>query len=199
IVSQEPNLFSGTIAKNIAFGFPGASHEQIEQAAKDSCAYDFIMKFPKGFNTDIGEGGGQLSGGQKQRIAIARALVKNPKILLLDEATSALDYESERIIQEALDKLMEAHDRTTIVIAHRLSTVRKADRIAVIAGGRLREIGSHDELINKPEGRYKRLVQSQRRTSKLDVDAIKKDNFHNVDEEDEKDIDFEKVEEGELH
>ncbi len=94
---------------------------------------------------------------------------------------------------------MEAHDRTTIVIAHRLSTVRKADRIAVIAGGRLREIGSHDELINKPEGRYKRLVQSQRRTSKLDVDAIKKDNFHNVDEEDEKDIDFEKVEEGELH
>ncbi|KAL7466442.1 hypothetical protein ACHAXS_006736 [Conticribra weissflogii] len=192
IVSQEPNLFSGTIAKNIAYGFPGATHEQIEQAAKDANAYDFIMKFPKGFDTDVGEGGGQLSGGQKQRIAIARALVKNPKILLLDEATSALDSESERIVQEALDKLMEAHDRTTIVIAHRLSTVRKADRIAVIAGGRLREIGSHDELINKPEGRYKRLVESQKRTSTVDVDAIKKDNVHKIDEEDEEEIDFEK-------
>jgi len=192
IVSQEPNLFSGTIAKNIAYGFPGATREQIEQAAMDANAYDFIMKFPKGFDTDVGEGGGQLSGGQKQRIAIARALVKNPKILLLDEATSALDSESERIVQEALDKLMEAHDRTTIVIAHRLSTVRNADRIAVIAGGRLREIGSHDELINRPEGRYKRLVESQKRTSTVDVDAIKKDNVHKIDEEDEEEIDFEK-------
>ncbi len=125
--------------------------------------------------------------------------MKNPKILLLDEATSALDSESERIVQEALDKLMEAHDRTTIVIAHRLSTVRKADRIAVIAGGRLREIGSHDELINKPEGRYKRLVESQKRTSTVDVDAIKKDNVHKIDEEDEEEIDFEKEAEGESH
>ena len=151
----------------------------------------------QGYDTDVGEGGAQLSGGQKQRIAIARALVKNPKILLLDEATSALDSESERVVQEALDKLMEDHDRTTIVIAHRLSTVRKADRIAVIAGGKLREIGTHDTLINKPESRYKRLVESQKRTSTVDVNAIKNENVHNFEEDDEE-IDFDKEADGEF-
>lgn len=123
--------------------------------------------------------------------AIARALVKDPKILLLDEATSALDSESERVVQMALDKLMEDHSRTTIVIAHRLSTIRRADRIAFIAGGKLREIGSHDELMDKPNGRYRRLVESQKRSSTVDIEAIKKDNVHAIDE-DEEDIDFEK-------
>ena len=191
IVSQEPTLFGGTIARNIAYGKPDASLEEIKQAAINANAHNFIMNFPKGYDTDVGETGAQLSGGQKQRIAIARALVKNPKILLLDEATSALDSDSERVVQEALDKLMEAHDRTTVVIAHRLSTIRKADRIAFIAGGRLREIGSHDELMAKPNGRYRRLVESQKRQSTVCVDAIKRDNMHQVDEEDEE-IDFEK-------
>eukprot|EP00804_Cyclotella_cryptica_P002716 CCRYP_009611-RE/>CCRYP_009611-RE protein AED:0.12 eAED:0.12 QI:425/1/1/1/1/0.93/15/294/1343 len=190
IVSQEPTLFGGTIARNIAYGCPGASDDEIKRAAISANAHQFIMNFPKGYDTDVGESGAQLSGGQKQRIAIARALVKNPKILLLDEATSALDSDSERIVQEALDKLMEDHDRTTVVIAHRLSTIRKADRIAFIAGGRLREIGSHDELMAKPNGRYKRLVDSQKRQSTVDVEAIKRDNVHRVEEEDE-DIDFE--------
>jgi len=191
IVSQEPTLFSGSIAKNIAYGFPGATQKQIEAAAIAANAHDFIEKFPKGYDTDVGESGAQLSGGQKQRIAIARALVKNPKVLLLDEATSALDSDSERIVQSALDELMSSHDRTTIVIAHRLSTIRNADRIAVIAGGKLVEIGGHDELMAKPNGRYKRLVDSQKRKNDVSVAAIKKDNAHNS-EEDEENVDFEK-------
>eukprot|EP00804_Cyclotella_cryptica_P026750 CCRYP_007966-RK/>CCRYP_007966-RK protein AED:0.12 eAED:0.12 QI:257/1/1/1/0.86/0.82/23/169/1460 len=196
IVSQEPTLFGGTIARNIAYGCPGATDEEIKQAAISANAHDFIMNFPKGYDTDVGESGAQLSGGQKQSKAIARALVKNPKILLLDEATSALDSDSERVVQDALDKLMEDHNRTTVVIAHRLSTIRNADRIAFIAGGRLREIGSHDELMAKPNGRYRRLVESQRRQNTVDVDAIKRDNAHKIEEEDEE-FDFEK-EAGEL-
>ncbi|KAL7540881.1 hypothetical protein ACHAXR_010450 [Thalassiosira sp. AJA248-18] len=191
IVSQEPTLFSGSIAKNIAYGAPTASQADIEAAAIAANAHDFITSFPRGYDTDVGEGGAQLSGGQKQRIAIARALVKNPKVLLLDEATSALDSESERIVQSALDKLMESHDRTTIVIAHRLGTIRTADRIAFIAGGKLMEIGSHDELIAKEGGRYQRLVASQMRNATVSLDDIKKDNLHIHEEEDEK-LDFEK-------
>jgi len=194
IVSQEPTLFSGTIGKNIAYGFPGATKGEIEAAAIAANAHDFIMSFPKGYETDVGEGGAQLSGGQKQRIAIARALVKNPKVLLLDEATSALDSESERVVQSALDKLMESHERTTIVIAHRLSTIRTADRIAFIAGGKLREVGSHDELMAKTNGRYKRLVESQKRNVTVSVADIKKDNLHTQEEDDEQ-IDFEKEDE----
>eukprot|EP00571_Detonula_confervacea_P016438 CAMPEP_0172302832 /NCGR_PEP_ID=MMETSP1058-20130122/4475_1 /TAXON_ID=83371 /ORGANISM="Detonula confervacea, Strain CCMP 353" /LENGTH=1448 /DNA_ID=CAMNT_0013013465 /DNA_START=173 /DNA_END=4519 /DNA_ORIENTATION=- len=194
IVSQEPTLFSGTIAKNIAYGAPNATMDEIEAAAIAANAHDFITSFPRGYETDVGEGGAQLSGGQKQRIAIARALVKNPKVLLLDEATSALDSESERVVQSALDKLMESNDRTTIVIAHRLSTIRTADRIAFIAGGKLREIGSHDELMEKPNGRYKRLVESQRRQNTVSVADIKKDNLHDQEDEDEK-VDYEKEEE----
>jgi len=163
-VGQEPTLFDATIAENIAFGAPSATRKQIESAAKQANAYDFIMDFPDKFDTVIAGGSGtQLSGGQKQRIAIARALVKKPEILLLDEATSALDNESERIVQEALDKLMESKDHTCVVIAHRLSTIRNADRIAFIGDGRVKEIGSHDELMEKPNGKYKRLVESQAR------------------------------------
>lgn len=197
IVSQEPTLFSGTIAKNIAYGAPNATRKEIEAAAISSNAHDFISLFPKGYDTDVGEGGAQLSGGQKQRVAIARAIVKNPRVLLLDEATSALDSESERVVQMALDKLMDSRARTTIVIAHRLSTIRKADRIAFIAGGKLREIGSHDELMAKPDGRYRRLVESQRRVSTVTAADIKKDN-HLVQDEGEI-LDFEKEEEELAH
>lgn len=194
IVQQEPTLFSGSIAKNISYGFQGATQEQIESAAVAANAHNFIMSFPRGYDTDVGEGGKALSGGQKQRVAIARALVKNPKILLLDEATSALDSESEKVVQAAIDKLMESNDRTTIVIAHRLSTVRKADRIAFIANGKLREIGGHDDLMNKPNGRYQRLVESQKRKSSVNINAIKSDTLKDL-EEDEEDVDFEKEEE----
>jgi len=177
-VGQEPTLFDATIAENIAYGAPGATKEQIREAAKQANAYDFIMNFPEDFDTPISGGSGtQLSGGQKQRIAIARALVKQPEILLLDEATSALDNESERIVQEALDKLMESKERTCIVIAHRLSTIRNANRIAFIGDGRVKEIGSHDELMEKPNGKYKRLVESQGRTAstvELDLPSLLK-------------------------
>mmetsp|Transcript_22449 Transcript_22449/g.33624 ORF Transcript_22449/g.33624 Transcript_22449/m.33624 type:complete len:178 (+) Transcript_22449:110-643(+) len=118
LVGQEPTLFNTTIAENIRYGCPSASQEDIEDAARKSNAHNFIMSFPDGYDTDVGERGTQVSGGQKQRIAIARAILKKPKILLLDEATSALDSESERIVQEALDNLMSAHEQTTIVIAH---------------------------------------------------------------------------------
>merc|ERR1712174_86311 len=163
-VGQEPTLFDATIAQNIAYGAPGATREEIIEAAKQANAFDFIMKFPQDFDTPLSGGAGtQLSGGQKQRVAIARALVKKPEILLLDEATSALDNESERIVQEALDKLMESKDCTCIIIAHRLSTIRNANRIAFIGDGCVKEIGSHDELMEKSNGKYKRLVESQGR------------------------------------
>jgi len=191
-VGQEPTLFEATIAENIAYGAPEATKEQIIEAAKQANAYDFIIKFPEGFDTPLSGGSGtQLSGGQKQRVAIARALVKKPEILLLDEATSALDNESERIVQEALDKLMESKERTCIVIAHRLSTIRNADRIAFIGDGRVKEIGSHDELIEKSNGKYKRLVETQSRTATtimhgLDQDKKKKKKKIEEDEDEEK-------------
>ncbi|XP_021018409.1 phosphatidylcholine translocator ABCB4 isoform X1 [Mus caroli] len=158
VVSQEPVLFSTTIAENIRYGRGNVTMDEIEKAVKEANAYDFIMKLPQKFDTLVGDRGAQLSGGQKQRIAIARALVRNPKILLLDEATSALDTESEAEVQAALDKAREG--RTTIVIAHRLSTIRNADVIAGFEDGVIVEQGSHSELMKK-EGIYFRLVNMQ--------------------------------------
>jgi len=158
IVSQEPCLFSTTIAENIAYGLENRSMQEIEQAARIANAHSFISSLPNGYNTHVGERGVQLSGGQKQRIAIARALLKDPKILLLDEATSALDSESERVVQEALDRLMQG--RTVMVIAHRLSTVKNANVVCVIQQGVIAEQGTHDELLRK-DGIYKQLVLRQ--------------------------------------
>ncbi|KAG8508441.1 Phosphatidylcholine translocator ABCB4, partial [Galemys pyrenaicus] len=158
VVSQEPVLFSTTIAENIRYGRGNVTMDEIKKAVKEANAYEFIMKLPQKFDTLVGDRGAQLSGGQKQRIAIARALVRNPKILLLDEATSALDTESEAEVQSALDKAREG--RTTIVIAHRLSTIRNADVIAGFEDGVIVEQGSHSELMKK-EGVYFRLVHMQ--------------------------------------
>jgi len=162
LVGQEPVLFSGTIADNIAYGKPGSTRPEVEEAARMANAYNFILDFPLKFDTDVGEKGGQLSGGQKQRIAIARAIIKNPAVLLLDEATSALDTESERIVQDALDDLLTKQKRTTVVIAHRLSTIKNADKIAVVDKGKIVEEGTHDELMRKGEhGRYYKLNNQQ--------------------------------------
>ncbi|RLN26288.1 hypothetical protein BBO99_00006616 [Phytophthora kernoviae] len=160
LVGQEPTLFTGTIAENIAYGLDAIPDmEDIEAVAKMANAHDFIIQFPNGYETQVGMKGEQLSGGQKQRIAIARAILKNPSILLLDEATSALDSESEKIVQEALDKVVAQHRRTTIIIAHRLSTIRKADKICVVSGGMVAEQGTHQELVNL-RGIYANLVES---------------------------------------
>lgn len=159
IVPQEVLLFGGTIYENILYGDSTASEQQVIEAAKKANAWEFIQKFPEGLNTLVGERGVQLSGGQKQRIAIARAILKNPAILILDEATSSLDTESERLVQDALDVLME--NRTTFIIAHRLSTVKNADKIFVISEGTIKEQGSHKELMAIEEGIYKNLVQIQ--------------------------------------
>lgn len=158
LVSQEPALFATTIAANILFGKEDADIDQVILAAKAANAYSFISELPYGFHTQVGEGGTQLSGGQKQRIAIARAVLRNPKILLLDEATSALDAESELIVQQALDKI--SSDRTTIIVAHRLSTIRDVDTIFVLKNGQVVESGSHTDLISK-EGEYAALVNLQ--------------------------------------
>jgi ABC transporter fused permease/ATP-binding protein len=158
MVAQEPVLFSGTIRDNIAYGKAGASQAEIEGAARDAHAHDFIAGFPDGYATMIGERGTKLSGGQKQRIALARALIADPRVLILDEATSNLDAESEASVQAALARLM--HGRTTIIVAHRLSTVRDADRIVVIEGARVVEQGRHDELMAR-RGTYHRLVEHQ--------------------------------------
>lgn len=159
IVPQDVLLFGGTIQENIAYGKPGASMEEIAEAARKANALDFIESFPKQFQTIVGERGIQLSGGQRQRIAIARAVLKDPSILILDEATSSLDSESERLVQEALDKLMVG--RTSIVIAHRLSTIRKADKIVVIEKGEVREIGTHEQLMSNENGLYRSLSRLQ--------------------------------------
>ncbi|KAI1898297.1 hypothetical protein AGOR_G00070870 [Albula goreensis] len=162
IVEQEPVLFATTIAENIRYGRPGVTKEDIEKAAKEANAYNFIMDLPQKFDTLVGEGGGQMSGGQKQRIAIARALVRNPRILLLDMATSALDNESEAVVQEALDKARMG--RTTISIAHRLSTIRNSDVIIGFEHGRAVERGSHNELLTR-QGVYFTLVTLQNQVS----------------------------------
>ncbi|OUM65780.1 hypothetical protein PIROE2DRAFT_41336 [Piromyces sp. E2] len=158
LVSQEPILFDASIAENISIGFPDATEEQIEMAAKMANAHEFIMNLPNGYKTSTGERGLQLSGGQKQRICIARALITNPKILLLDEATSALDNQSEKAVQSALDSA--AAGRTTVVIAHRLSTIKNANSIIVMKEGTIAEIGNHSELMNK-KGIYYDLVKNQ--------------------------------------
>lgn len=159
MVPQEVLLFGGSIAENIAYGKPGASEDEIEQAARQANAHEFIRGFPEGYATLVGDRGIKLSGGQRQRVAIARAILKNPAILILDEATSSLDSESERLIQEALETLM--HGRTSFIIAHRLATVRHVDRIIVIAGGRVVESGTHDELQTIEKGVYRRLAALQ--------------------------------------
>jgi len=161
LVAQEPVLFMGTVAENIAYGKEGATKEEIEEAAKMANAHTFITEsLGDGYNTDVGMRGGKLSGGQKQRVAIARAIVRKPSVLLLDEATSALDNESERIVQAALDEIMAKQKRTTVMIAHRLSTIRNADSIAVIHEGAVVERGTHEELLANPEGMYFKLVLS---------------------------------------
>lgn len=159
IVPQEVILFGGTIRENIGYGKPGASQEEIIEAARKANALEFIEKFPEKFDTIVGERGVKLSGGQRQRIAIARAILKDPAILILDEATSSLDVHSEVLVQQALEKLMEG--RTTIVIAHRLSTIKKVDRIFVIQEGRLAEMGSHAELTSMSNGIYTNLLKLQ--------------------------------------
>ncbi|KAG8384766.1 hypothetical protein BUALT_Bualt04G0152700 [Buddleja alternifolia] len=166
LVSQEPSLFATSIKENILFGKEDASMEEVIDAAKASNAHNFITQLPQGYDTQVGERGIQVSGGQKQRIAIARAVIKAPKILLLDEATSALDSESERVVQETLDKA--AVGRTTIVIAHRLSTIRNADVIVVVQNGQVKEIGSHDELIAYDHGHYASLIHLQQTENSKD-------------------------------
>ncbi|WVZ14023.1 hypothetical protein V8G54_011589 [Vigna mungo] len=193
LVSQEPALFATTIKENILFGREDATEEEVLQAAKASNAHNFISQLPQGYHTQVGERGIQMSGGQKQRIAIARAIIKKPRILLLDEATSALDSESERVVQEALDKA--AVGRTTIIIAHRLSTIRNADVIAVVQSGKIMEMGSHHELIQNDNGLYTSLVRLQQAkdekedtpfhplpppSSLLSSSISNKDNIHNT-------------------
>lgn len=157
-MNQEPVLFDTTIAENIRLGKKDATMEEIKEAAKKANAHDFILQMPMGYDTVVGERGAQISGGQKQRIAIARALVRNPRILLLDEATSSLDSESETIVQAALDKARLGC--TCIIVAHRLSTVQNADFVASIDNGHLVEIGTHYELMER-KGLYYQLVTAQ--------------------------------------
>jgi ABC-type multidrug transport system fused ATPase/permease subunit len=159
IVPQDVILFGGTIRENIAYGKPNATEEEILAAAQQANAYNFIESFPEKLDTIVGERGVKLSGGQRQRIAIARALLKNPSILILDEATSSLDSESEKLVQEALEILMEG--RTSIIIAHRLSTIRSADQILVLDQGIIAEKGTHQELIALDNGIYKNLSNLQ--------------------------------------
>lgn len=160
LVNQEPVLFNDTIHSNIVYGKQGnVCEEEIIAATKISNAHHFVSSLPDGYNTFVGERGVQLSGGQKQRIAIARAVLKDPRILLLDEATSALDVASERIVQEALDKVMV--NRSTVVVAHRLSTIRGADLIAVVKNGVIAEKGTHEELMKIANGIYASLVALQ--------------------------------------
>ena len=155
LVQQEPALFSTTIFDNIAYGKDNAKEEEVIEAARVANAHGFISSMPNGYQTEVGERGVQLSGGQKQRIAIARAVLKDPVILLLDEATSALDAESESVLQEAMQRLMRG--RTTVVVAHRLSTIRGVDTIAVLHDGHVIEQGTHGELIARLDGAYSRL------------------------------------------
>jgi ATP-binding cassette subfamily B (MDR/TAP) protein 9 len=165
LVGQEPVLYARSVRENISYGYGQTTEEMIHRAAKMANAHNFIMDTTEGYETDVGEKGSQMSGGQKQRIAIARAIVREPVVLLLDEATSALDSESEHLVQEAIQKNLNG--KTVIVIAHRLSTVENADKIIVISGGRVQQMGVHKELINQ-EGIYKQLVQRQMLGGEMD-------------------------------
>ncbi|MEM6864314.1 MAG: ATP-binding cassette domain-containing protein, partial [Bacteroidota bacterium] len=158
LVTQDSILFNDTVRNNIALGKANASEEEILAAAKIANAHEFITQLPEGYDTNIGDGGNKLSGGQKQRLSIARAVLKNPPIMVLDEATSALDTESERLVQDALEKMMQ--NRTSLVIAHRLSTIQNADAIVVMNKGRIVEQGTHDQLM-KSQKSYKKLVEMQ--------------------------------------
>jgi subfamily B ATP-binding cassette protein MsbA len=157
-VNQEPILFNDTFYNNISFGIENSTEEDVIAAAKIANAHDFIMATPNGYHSNIGDRGSKLSGGQRQRISIARAILKNPPIMILDEATSALDTESERLVQDAIEKLMK--NRTSLVIAHRLSTVKNADLICVMQDGEIIERGKHDELLAL-NGVYSRLYELQ--------------------------------------
>jgi ABC-type multidrug transport system fused ATPase/permease subunit len=159
VVPQEVLLFGGSIRENIRYGKPVASDAEVEEAARQAFAHDFVINFPDGYDTLVGERGVQLSGGQRQRIAIARMLLKDPAIVLLDEATSALDSESEQAVQKALDRLMV--NRTGIVVAHRLSTIRNVERIAVIQGGKIVEIGTPEDLMGQENSIFKELARLQ--------------------------------------
>jgi ATP-binding cassette subfamily B protein len=172
VVLQETFLFSGTIYDNIAYAKPTATRDEVITAAKIAGAHSFIMKLPNAYNTKVGERGHTLSGGERQRVAIARALLHNPKILILDEATASLDTETEKQIQDALQKLIA--DRTTLAIAHRLSTLRNATRILVLDKGELAEMGTHEELMRK-KGIYYGLVMAQRQMSKMPAKTDRKD------------------------
>ncbi|MFY7952857.1 MAG: ABC transporter ATP-binding protein, partial [Armatimonadaceae bacterium] len=170
IVLQEPFLFPGTIAENIAYAKPDATIEDIFQAAKAANAHDFIMRFPDGYDTQVGERGARLSGGERQRLSIARAILHDPRILILDEATASVDTETEKQIQEAIQRLISG--RTTFAIAHRLSTLRHADRLVVVEKGRIAETGTHDELMTKEGGIFRKLVEMQTEINKLRAETI---------------------------
>jgi ATP-binding cassette subfamily B protein len=167
-VPQDPFLFNGTIAENIAYGKPGASPEAIMAAARAACAHDFIVAKPDGYDSQVGEKGSKLSGGERQRVAIARAILHDPRILILDEATSSVDVETEKKIQRAITNLVKG--RTTFAIAHRLSTLRNADRLVVLEKGQIVESGTHAELMER-QGEFYKLVQTQQQTSQAIVNV----------------------------
>ena len=164
IVLQEPFLFNGTIAENIAYGKPDASFEEIIAAAKAANAHSFVLGKPDGYDTMVGERGAKLSGGERQRVSIARAILHDPRILILDEATSSVDVETEKQIQEAIGRLIKG--RTTFAIAHRLSTLRNADRLIVLDGGAISEMGTHAELMEK-KGEFFKLVETQSQVTQI--------------------------------
>jgi ATP-binding cassette subfamily B protein len=170
VVLQEPFLFPGTIKDNISYSRPGSTFEEIVSSAKKANAHDFIMRLPDAYDTYVGERGARLSGGERQRISIARAILHNPRILILDEATASVDTETEKQIQDAISFLVK--NRTTFAIAHRLSTLRNADRLVVLEKGKVVEVGSHEELVAKPDGAYRRLVDIQNEINKLRDEVI---------------------------
>jgi ATP-binding cassette, subfamily B, bacterial len=174
IVMQESYLFPGSIKDNISYGRPDATLQEVIAAAAAANAHSFILSFPDGYDSYVGERGQRLSGGERQRIAIARAILHNPKVLILDEATASVDTETERMIQEAIENLVDG--RTVFAIAHRLSTLRNADRLVVIEEGKIAEIGTHDELMEKEGGIYRKLVDMQQEVNKI------RDNFVMEDE-----------------